>query len=117
MIRHRPLGRGHAYRLEPDQRVPAWPVAGQPIELRATTERGADAPVIELQIDGRLSRLDTEPFNVTSDHARTEDGHLATAASGEEGGGRSAWRAIVPPQPAATRLRYRFSSKTGTGTR
>ncbi len=30
MIRHVPFGRGHAYRLEPDQRIPAWPVADEP---------------------------------------------------------------------------------------
>ena len=37
MIRHRPFGLGHPYRLEADQRVPARPVADEPIALRATT--------------------------------------------------------------------------------
>ena len=52
MIRHRPFGRGHAYRLEPDQRVPARPAAGEPIELRATTDAGVDRLEVELSTDG-----------------------------------------------------------------
>ena len=48
MIRHRPRGRGHPYLVEPDQRVPVRPVAGEAFELRATTpaadsERGGRA--------------------------------------------------------------------------
>ena len=45
MIRHRPTGRGHAYQLEPDQRVPTIPVAGAPIELRVTTANADGAPI------------------------------------------------------------------------
>ncbi|MHB8890437.1 MAG: glycoside hydrolase family 31 protein [Candidatus Limnocylindrales bacterium] len=52
MIRHRPAGLGHPYRLEPDQRVPVRPVAGEPVELRATTDLGTTALDAEIVIDG-----------------------------------------------------------------
>jgi 1,3-alpha-isomaltosidase len=117
MIRHRPSGRGHAYQLEPDQRVPASPVAGAPIELRATTDGGAGAPMLELEIDERPHQVSTEPFGIAGNEAGSGDGHLAAAASAQGGGGRSAWRAILPPQAAGTRLRYRFRSATGSRTR
>ncbi len=61
MIRHRPFGLGHPYRLEPDQRVSVWPVEGAPIEQRATSGSDLDDVVVELTVDGRASRLSLEP--------------------------------------------------------
>ena len=118
MIRHRPFGRGHAYRIEPDQRVPAWPVADQPIELRATTPPGgASAPLLELEIDGRRQERPTHSFQPEPDPASTLDGHLAGAASGADRTGRRAWRAVVEALPAGTTLRYRFRGPKAGATR
>ena len=117
MIRHRPLGRGHAYQLEPDQRVPVWPVAGEPIELRVTSAHGTGAPVIELEIDGQRVHMDMEPVDIATGQPHADDGHLGAAASGRAGHGRSAWRATIAPQTATTRLRYRFGSPAGLRTR
>ena len=37
-IRHRPLGSGHPYRIDPDQRHPVHPVAGEQLEVRALSD-------------------------------------------------------------------------------
>src|SRR5438445_11565626 len=55
-IRHRPEGRGHAYLVEPDQRVPVQPVAGETLELRATTGEGVGELWLELERGGVLER-------------------------------------------------------------
>lgn len=122
MIRHRPLGRGHAYRLEPDQRVPAQPVAGEGIELRATTPTRVDVVHLDLKIDGRTSRWPAERFEPTEEAreagSAADEGHLAAAAAGGSGArGRLAWRARLDAQPAGTHLRYRFTASDGTATR
>ncbi len=117
MIRHVPFGRGHAYQLEPDQRVPAWPVADEPIELWATAEQGADAPILELRIGDRSQRLVMGSVDTRPAAPVLTDGHLAAAATAPVGRRRSAWRTTLAPQPAGTRLRYRFRSPDGSGTR
>ncbi len=117
MIRHRPLGLGHPYRTEPDQRVPAQPVAGDPIELRATTDAAVQGLVAELEVEGwpsrhRMARCDP------SAEARTPagSGHLAEAARRAGGRGRRAWTVRLDPLPAGTRLGYRFVASDGRRT-
>jgi alpha-glucosidase (family GH31 glycosyl hydrolase) len=115
MIRHRPAGRGHPYLVEPDQRVPVRPVAGEDVELRATTDAGASNVRVELEIDGARRVVDAAPRGaavpeVVGDYGvpapRVEEGHLSDAVSrlGEQRG-RTSWGAVVP---ATGRLRYRF---------
>jgi 1,3-alpha-isomaltosidase len=121
VIHHRPLGRGHAYRLEPDQRVPPQPVAGEAVELRVTTPASVSAVTVELELDGRPSRLPLERFKPL-DEAReagsaADDGHLAAAAAATARRGRQAWRVRVAGAAAGTRLRYRFTASDGTATR
>lgn len=123
MIRHRPFGRGHAYLIEPDQRVPAQPVEGERIELRASTDGGVDGGHLELEVDGRgvhlpLVRFEpSDPDQVTAASVGPDAGHLAAAAARTRGHGRSAWRATLPAQRAGTRLRYRFVTTGGARTR
>jgi 1,3-alpha-isomaltosidase len=123
MIRHRPVGRGHPYLVEPDQRVPVRPVAGEDVELRATTVAGASGVRVELEIDGARRVVDAAPRGaavpeVVADYGvpapRVEEGHLSDAVSrlGEQRG-RTSWGAVVP---ASGRLRYRFLDD-GTRTR
>ena len=115
MIRHRPAGRGHPYLVEPDQRVPVRPVAGEDVELRATTDAGASSVRVELEIGGARRVVDAAPRGaavpeVVGDYGvpapRVEEGHLSDAVSrlGEQRG-RTSWGAVVP---ATGRLRYRF---------
>lgn len=123
MIRHRPAGRGHPYLIEPDQRVPLRPLAGEPFELRVTTNGSDSPPQLELEADGQIRLLPLEPRgparpDVVSDYGvpapRVGDGHLADALArlGEQRG-RTAWSAMVSPLEQG---RYRFRNGKG-GTR
>ena len=121
MIVHRPLGRGHAYRLEPDQRVPVQPVAAEPLELRVTTPAGVAAVTLEMNVDGRLVTLPLEPFEPVADEreagSAADDGHLAAAAAASARRGRQAWRVRTTADAAGTHLHYRFTASDGTATR
>ncbi len=114
MIRHRPFGLGHPYRLEPDQRVPAIPIAGEPFELRATTSHAVQSVQVEAQLAGRRVLLDAKqaaPYSQLT-APRVADGHLAAAASGKQAPGRRAWVLRSDPLPFGTGLRYRFLAKS-----
>lgn len=117
MIRHRPFGLGHPYRTDPDQRIPAQPVAGEPIELRATTDRAESSLSVELVIDGHASRQSMAVFDPASGSGGTGGGHLASAARRLVGRGRKAWHLHLDPAPAGSRLRYRFTGASGDRTR
>ena len=115
MIRHRPAGRGHPYLVEPDQRVPVRPVAGEEVELRATTRSDARGVRVELEVDGVRRVVDAAPRGaaipgVISDYGvpapRVEEGHLSDAVArlGEQRG-RTSWGATVT---AGAHMRYRF---------
>jgi alpha-glucosidase (family GH31 glycosyl hydrolase) len=118
VIRHRPGGQGHPYRLEPDQRVPAQPVAGEPIELRATTNEASRELIAEVEIDGMTSRLGMDRFDPwATSGPESVAGHLAEAARRPSGRGRLAWRVRLASLPAGARLRYRFVAAGGRSTR
>src|SRR2546428_13849928 len=53
MIRHRPFGPGHPYRLGPDQRGPPIPIADAPFEGRATTGNDVRSVDGEVKLDGQ----------------------------------------------------------------
>jgi alpha-glucosidase (family GH31 glycosyl hydrolase) len=108
MIRHRPAGRGHPYLFDLDQRVPVQPVAGAPLELRASTSADEDAVRIELERDGRAVTLELKTFEPPPPPAAV-DGHLAVAASAAGDAGRTAWRVVLDDLRPDERLRYRFT--------
>jgi alpha-glucosidase (family GH31 glycosyl hydrolase) len=108
VIRHRPFGRGHAYRLEEDQRVPARPAAGEPIELRATTDPGVEHLAVELSIDGVRRDESCERIDGAASGPSAAGGHLAAAAAKLTGRGRRTWRIQLPALDAGTSLAYRF---------
>ena len=111
MIRHRPHGLGHAYRLEPDQRVPARPVEGEPVILGATTGSDVTDLSVELIVSGQTRRLPLEPVRVgggpTAGTGATT-GHLAAAAARLVRRGRQAWSVRLDPLVAGTHVAYRF---------
>jgi alpha-glucosidase (family GH31 glycosyl hydrolase) len=94
MIRHRPAGGGHPYLADPDQRLPTDPVAGEPIELRATAPISGGLLAIELDTGSLRSVVPAEPLGPDVAIAR------------RPGRGRRAWTALLPAQAAGTRLRY-----------
>jgi alpha-glucosidase (family GH31 glycosyl hydrolase) len=114
VIRHRPFGLGHPYRLEPDQRVPARPIEGEPIELRATTPPGLLDLSVELTVAGRTRVLPLDkvrrPEQAT---AEAGTGHLDAAAAREGTPDRQAWSLSLDPMIAGTTIAYRFIGGSG----
>ena len=96
MIRHRPFGLGHPYRLEPDQRVPPIPIADAPFEVRATTGDDVRSVDVELKLDGQSVVIPAQ---------------LAGSAEGR----RKSWIARLNPLPPGSRARYRFTAQSAKG--
>ena len=113
MIRHRPFGRGHPYRVEPDQRVPSQPVAGEPLELRATAPASVVTLDVVVEIDGRPQRFTTCLLNEGDPVSAADGGHLAAASSRSSVVGRRAWSVTIPALAAGSELSYRFESGDG----
>lgn len=113
MIRHRPYGLGHPYRLEPDQRVPVRPVEGEPIELRATTDRGVAELAVELSVDGETRVLPVARVTRQSGTGETGAGHLDAAAARETSSDREAWAIRLDPLAAGAAMAYRFVADGG----
>jgi 1,3-alpha-isomaltosidase len=113
VIRHHPAGRGHVYLVEPDQRVPVQPLAGETVELRATTAADVESVRVELEVNGSVSTVEASARGqaVAEDASASlgaGDGHLAAAATGAaRRSNRRAWAAIVDA-PTGGRVRYRF---------
>jgi alpha-glucosidase (family GH31 glycosyl hydrolase) len=112
MIRHRPFGLGHPYRLEPDQRLPPVPIVGEPFEVHAITGDDVAQVQVELDLDGRHAVVQARPHS-TNVHG-SSDGHLAEAA-GRAGQGRRSWIARMDPLTPGSRLRYRFTGQGQSG--
>lgn len=118
MISHRSAGRGHPYRIEPDQRVPLRP-SGEAFELRATSGAGVRAVQVELERSGgdcetreahRRAAADAEEVADWGVPApRVAEGHLTTAM--EERGGDdefASWSVVIESLACGETLRYRF---------
>ncbi|MBA3875853.1 MAG: glycoside hydrolase family 31 [Anaerolinea sp.] len=110
MIRHRPFGLGHPYRLEPDQRVPTRPVEGEAIELRATTGTDLADLAVELTVDGGVSRLTLEPAGAENERDPAERGpaeridneHIDERGPAEPTAAPRADRAVGHTEPLTT---------------
>jgi alpha-glucosidase (family GH31 glycosyl hydrolase) len=114
VIRHRPHGRGHAYRVEPDQRDPVFPVADEPLSVGATTAPSTSHVRLELMRDGALETLPADRVveRQVSDASSLTDTHLAAAAAGQALD-RVSWRVLLTGLTAGACLRYRFVETIG----
>ena len=123
MIRHRPAGRGHPYLVEPDQRLPLRPSAGETLELRATT--GTDAPGVQVELErhGERRLVDAQPRgDAVSEPVRDyglprgyrHEGHLSDTIADESlQSDRKSWAVTVAPLAPGERLSYRFHGDGG----
>lgn len=123
MIGHGPAGRGHPYRIEPDQRLPVRPSAGEPVELRATS--GADVRGVQVEIElggtrrvidaGRRSSAAAEEIAEWGVSApRGSEGHLTTLMEDADASDVVSWSVVVEPLACGETLRYRFRADADT---
>lgn len=91
MLRHTPSGIGHPYRYEPDQRIPIYPIAGEPWTVRARTDAGpkkiflhlrreSQTQILELTNLGQAHSQDHGPYGKTAKFTGTNT-HLTDAAA------------------------------------
>ncbi|GLW06449.1 hypothetical protein Misp01_15790 [Microtetraspora sp. NBRC 13810] len=135
MIRHRPFGSGHPYAATEDQRVPALPLDGEPVELRVRAAAGAASVVCEWAADGGapvvlpLTRAGSaNPGADTADPGAApgaaadgagvaaDGGHLAGAQARAARAASGSWRVTTPPLRAGHRYAYRFRATRADGT-
>ncbi len=116
MIRHRPLGSGHPYSIDTEQRSPVVPEAGELVTLGVRTSGPISAVTCELAWMGddgtsNSERLELQPVAHSSRGKTIDGGHLASAQArlARASGG---WQATIREAASGGRYRYRF-----TGTR
>lgn len=121
MLQHAPLGLGHPYRHEPDQRIPVYPIAGEPWKVRARTSeqtknvtlhlrRNSQIHVYELKCLGAAQSDDFGPYGATAKFTGANT-HLADAAarSGDYPG-QSVWEITLPALFNFEEVSYWFES-------
>lgn len=118
LLIHRPLGSGHPYRIDPDQRHPAQPVAGEPLELRALTDPEFVLVNVELVMKtggpSEMLAMVTCELDDLYAPAGASDGHLAAASGARPEIGDQQIRRVIVDTPTAP-FRYRFVLKDVTG--
>jgi len=95
VIRHRPYGIGHAYRIEPDQRVPPVPIAGEPFECRASTGPDTRSVQVELISAGRRYFLEASLVIPSERGGPGSSTQLSDAAAGKDHEAASAWQTAL----------------------
>lgn len=127
MLIHSPLGLGHPYRREPDQRIPVHPLSGNVWTVRARSDEatkrvtlhladGNEVQVFELTCIGQAHSSDFGPYGKTAKFTGTNT-HLADAAarSGEYPG-ELAWEVVLPVLKEFQEVSYWLETETGERT-
>lgn len=108
MIRHRPLGSGHPYSVDTEQRDPVVPVAGEPVTLGVRSSGDVRDVALEFTVNGgapqtrRLAPAERRSRGQTVDggHLASAQARLARAASG--------WQVQLQDLVVGDSYRYRF---------
>jgi alpha-glucosidase (family GH31 glycosyl hydrolase) len=127
LLLHAPLGLGHPYRHEPDQRIPVYPIAGEAWKVRARTDglakkvilnlrRESQIHVYELTCLGAAQSDDFGPYGATVKFTGTNT-HLADAAarSGDYSD-QIEWEIALPALHDFEEVIYWLESNTGEHT-
>lgn len=119
MIRHTPLGSGHPYAVDTDQRSPVLPVAGE--ELRIGARASADVTEVIVGVEETLRDGSTRSHSIaaakvprTSRGQAVDGGHLASAQArlARQAAG---WEARLTLDPACTSVTYRIEARGDSG--
>lgn len=121
MIRHTPLGSGHPYSADTDQRWPVLPIAGEPVRIgaRATPDvTGVTIHLTQHLSDGSRTthEVPCEPVTRSSRGQQVDGGHLASAQAklARKSGG---WEATIDVDTQAVSMSYRIVATDGSTTR
>ncbi len=121
MIQHSPLGSGHPYSADTDQRWPVLPIAGESLRIGSRTSADVRAVMLHLtetRADGSRSTRDVRcaPVVRLARGHQVDGGHLASAQAkvARRSGG---WEATVDVAADTVSLSYRLSASDGETTR
>lgn len=116
-VQHHPLGSGHPYRIDPDQRHPVDPIAGEPVELRVTADPSVESVWCELRHDEQTVRHPLTFVGVDDLYGSpgTSDGHLAAASGARPDLGDRVVHRCELEAPAGS-FEYRFHDADGAPT-
>jgi alpha-glucosidase (family GH31 glycosyl hydrolase) len=112
VIRHRPLGSGHPYSIDTEQRSPVDPIAGATVTVGVRTSPDVTSVNIEVVRDGEISEvIALVPTTRQSRGKSVDGGHLASAQArlARATGG---WSVDIGDLTQSQVIRYRF---IGTG--
>src|SRR6188472_946482 len=100
-IQHTSAGRGHPYRIDPDQRHPVQLVGGDPFELRVLTDPTVAAVTVELDDGAAVPMQRVTLGDLYGDVGDTSGtGHLAAASgSRPDVGCAQPWRVRLTAPP------------------
>ncbi len=119
MIRHRPLGSGHPYSVDTEQRNPIDPIAREPLTIGARTTPDVERVDLELTVTppGGAPATRTIPLARVARTSRgqtIDGGHLASAQArlARKAGG---WAVTIDAPPAGSALRYRLVGSGADG--
>jgi alpha-glucosidase (family GH31 glycosyl hydrolase) len=113
-LTHTPLGSGHPYRIDPDQRHPVHPIAGEGVQLRVRARRDVSGVDVEILTDDGTTMLPLERVDVDAVYpvASTQDGHLAAASGARPDIGDDEIWTVTFDAPRA-HFTYRFHGAGG----
>ncbi|MDP1711394.1 MAG: glycoside hydrolase family 31 protein [Candidatus Nanopelagicaceae bacterium] len=127
MLIHSPMGLGHPYRHEPDQRIPVRPTSGDVWTVRARSNEATKKVTLHLAVEnevqafeltcvGQAHSNDFGPYGKTAKFTGTNT-HLADAAarSGEYPD-ELAWEVVLPVLERFQEVSYWLESDTGEKT-
>ena len=120
MIRHTPLGSGHPYSPDTDQRWPVLPVAGEPVRIGSRTSADVNDVTLHLtetRADGSNTKREVActPVVRSSRGQQVDGGHLASAQAklARKSGG---WETTVDTAADTVSLSYRLVATDGQNT-
>ncbi|MDD7686706.1 MAG: glycoside hydrolase family 31 protein [Actinomycetaceae bacterium] len=114
MIRHNPIGSGHAYSPDTEQRWPVTPVAGEQLRIGVRTNLETTEVTVQVVIDGSECAYSLQPVPRFSRGQLSDGGHLASAQAKRN---RSAggWEIHLDVPTDTHEISYRFHSTSPAG--
>lgn len=127
MLGHTPLGLGHPYRYEPDQRIPTFPISGEPWKVSAITDTSARHVYLYFQRGGTTELFELTSLGTARSHTHGPYGETAKATHNkthltdlmsavEEFPGKIEWEIEMPILDNFEGVIYWLESDTGEHT-
>jgi len=111
MLRHRPLGSGHPYSIDTEQRSPVVPIEGEPLRLGVRATADVEVVVVEWNDGHSITEYTLERVQQQSRGHAVDGGHLASAQA-KLARSSNGFAVEIPDVVGCSRYRYRFVGGT-----